>query len=258
MTPMQGRPQQPPADINHYQNTMMNLVYNVCSIVTLPLEMLLRPQYGTRYCPPTIQFFTSVMMTLLPVLSGMADSFSHMLPFMGFTRLTGMFGIGTLSKLYFAGSFIQGFRIWRLMMSPQREKISHYEGAALPIFRVLPGSFFTVRIIYEPLFVLVMTLVLQNFFILQDSAVHYLVIAAVMLAMKEYVAWFKSWEALRDIMDAANTGPIIAKIVDNTATDDEYAQIHVASLPKDLSNEFRQSTADRLKRIFSDDERKLP
>jgi hypothetical protein len=251
MTPTQGRSQQQPADINHYQNTMMNLVYNVCSIVTMPIEMLLRPTFGSQYCPPTIQFFTSVMMTLLPLFSGIADGFSHMLPFMGFAHLTGMFGIATLSKLYFAGAFIHGFRIWRLMIHMEKEKISYYEGAALPIFRILPGSFFTVRIIYEPLFVLIVTLVLQNFFILQASAVHYLVIAAIMLAMKEYVSWFKSWQELRAIMDAAAAGPIIAKIIDNTATDDEYAQIHVARLSKNLPDGFRQSAADRMGRSFS-------
>ncbi len=38
----------------------MNLVYNVCSIVTCPVEMALRPQYGSRYFPPIIMFFSAV------------------------------------------------------------------------------------------------------------------------------------------------------------------------------------------------------
>lgn len=93
MMPTQGQGQQPPANINQFQDTMMNVVYNVCSIVTLPVEMALRPQYGSRYFPPVILFFSAVMMMVLPVLSEMASGFSRMLPFGGFQMESGMFGM---------------------------------------------------------------------------------------------------------------------------------------------------------------------
>ena len=33
----------------HLQNTALNGVEVVCSIVSMPVEMIIRPQYGTRY-----------------------------------------------------------------------------------------------------------------------------------------------------------------------------------------------------------------
>ena len=38
---------------------MVNVVYNVCGIFTTPVEMALRPKYGTRYFSPIILFFSS-------------------------------------------------------------------------------------------------------------------------------------------------------------------------------------------------------
>ena len=73
MTPNQSLTGTPQAmNINTIQTTMMNLVYNVCSIVTMPVEMALRPHYGSRYFPPVIMFFSAAMMILLPVIFGLA------------------------------------------------------------------------------------------------------------------------------------------------------------------------------------------
>ena len=99
---------------------MMKLVYNVCSIVITPIEMALRPQYGSRYFPPFILFFTAVMMMLAPVLDGLF----HMMPFIGGFPGPGLFDIDTFTNLYFLGSFIHGFRIWRRMIHPESEKYS--------------------------------------------------------------------------------------------------------------------------------------
>lgn len=251
MTPTQNQPQQSAGNINQFQDTMMNLVYNVCSVVTCPIEMALRPQYGSRYFPPIITFFSAAMMIVLPLFSEMAESFSHMLPFARFGAPSGMFGIGTLSRLYFLGSMVHGFRIWRRMLHMEREENSVYEGPPLPIFHIIPGSFWMVRIIYEPVFVFALSLVLPNFFILQSSAAHYLMLAALMLAMKNYVAWYRQWEFLRNMMDLRFAGPIIAKLVGNEATEDDLAPIHLASFPKNLPEDVRQAAASHIARAFS-------
>jgi len=39
-------------DINRLQDVAMNVVYNVCGIICIPVEMALRPFYGSRYFPP--------------------------------------------------------------------------------------------------------------------------------------------------------------------------------------------------------------
>ena len=48
-----------------------------------------------------------------------------------------------------------------------------------------------------------------------------------------------------------NAGPIIAKLVDNTATEDDLATIHLASLPKDIPDDVRRDTASHIARAFS-------
>ena len=136
MMPSQGVSQQSPTDINHLQDAMINVVYNVCSIVTMPVEMVLRPQYGTRYFPPVILLFSAVLMILLPVLYGL----SRMVPFIRFQESLGLFGIETFSKLFFLGALIHGIRIWRRMIHMEREQHSLYEGPPLPIFRIVPSS----------------------------------------------------------------------------------------------------------------------
>jgi hypothetical protein len=251
MISAQGQTQQSTMNIDQLQDMMLNVVYNVCSIVTTPVEMALRPLYGSRYFSPVTMFFTAVMMMLLPLFSEMATGLAHMIPFAHVRGPVGMFGIATLSKLYFYGSFIHGLRIWRRILHMEMEECSTYEGPALPIFIILPGSWWMVRIIYEPVFVFTLALVLQNFFILQSSAAHYLMLAAMMLAMKQYVAWYKQWQFLRDLMDMRFAGPRIARLVENRASEDDLAQTHLASFPKNLPDDVRRAAASHIARVFS-------
>lgn len=238
-------------DINRLQDVAMNVVYNVCGIICMPVEMALRPFYGSRYFPPMMMMFSIFMMLLLPVLEGFTAAFSHMIPFMpGAAPPVGLFGIGTFTKWFFIGLFIHGFRTWRRMIHIDREQNSLFEGPPLFIFNLLPGTFWMVRIIYEPVFLLVLSVVLPNFYILQPSAAHYLTFAAVALAMKQYVAWFMQWQFLRGLMDMRNAGPIVAKFVDNTATEDDLATIHLASLPRDIPEDVRRDTAEHIARAM--------
>ena len=129
----QSQQQQQPTDINQWQNMMMMLVYNVCSIGSTPIEMALRPLYGSRYVPPFIQFLSAIMMIVLPVFQGLF----RMIPFVGGQPGPGLFDIGTFTNLFFLGSFIHGFRIWRRMIHPESEQFSWYEGPRCPF----SGSF---------------------------------------------------------------------------------------------------------------------
>lgn len=108
-----------------------------------------------------------------------------------------------------------------------------------------------IRIIYEPIFVFIAAIVLENFFVLQSGAAHFLMFSAFMLAMKQYVAWYMQWQFLRELMDMRNAGPIIAKVVDNSATDDELASVHLASIPKDIPEDLRKQTASFIARAFT-------
>jgi hypothetical protein len=250
MTPTQGLSQQSHHGVESYEALALYLVYNFCSIFTLPVEMLLRPRFGSQYFPPMISMFSSIMMVLLPVFLIVADGISHMLPFGAFALPQGLFGIGSLSKLYFLGSFVHGIRVFRRMIHPFTERISTYEGPPLFIFRIIPASFFTIRIIFEPLFVIIVAVVLQNLFILQSSAGHFLEFSAVMLVMKEYTDWLICWKHMRGVLDVQAGAPIIAKFLDNTASQDELASINLASLPKDTPEDVRRQTAQHYARTF--------
>jgi hypothetical protein len=214
----------------------------------MPIEMVIRPWYGSRYHSPLVHACTAGLMILLPFLSELAEGFSRMAPFLRFQGSMGLYGIGSLSKLFFLCSVLHGIRVWRRMLNPLTEQHSFYEGPPLPIFRLF-RSRWMIRILLEPAFVFTLALVLPNFFVLQPSAAHFLMFASVMLALKQYIAWYKNWEQIRDVLDARAKGSILAKIVDNTATDDDRATIHLAGLPKDLPDDVRRDTFSHIARV---------
>jgi hypothetical protein len=251
---MQYTQQESPININQLQNMAMNIVETVCSIFTMPIDIILRPQYGTRYFSVPVIFFSALLMLLLPVFSSAADSFVHMIPFTGAAPPPlGLFGIGSLSSLYFFLSFLHAFRLWRRMIYMDLEQHSEYEGPPLPFFRLIPGSgsFWVTRIVFEPLFVFIGATLLQGVQIIQSGLATYLHMAALMLAMKNFICWYRNWEYIRKILDTRFVGPIIAKLVENKATASDLAPIHLASFPKNISPELRQSAASHIARAFS-------
>ncbi len=240
-------------NINQFHDQMCNLVYNFCSIVTMPVEMVLRPRYGSRYFPPLIIFFSSVMMIVVPVFVAMAGAVGGLIPFARVAAPRGIIGMGDLSRFFFIGAFIHGLRTWWRMIHMEREQNSLDPGPPLPIFYLFPkgSSFWFCRIVWEPVFLFAASVVLTNMFILQSSAATYLQVAAVALAMKNYVGWYQQWQYLRQIMDMNFVGPILAKLAQNQATDKELATANLASFPKNLPPDIRRGAVAHLARIFS-------
>jgi hypothetical protein len=254
MMPSLSKPQQP-VSIDHFQDSMINVVYNVCSIVTMPVELALRPFHGTRYFPPVIMFFSALMMIFIPFIFSLAGAVERFIPFVHVQSSFGMIGMWGFSKLFFVGCLIHGVRKWRLMLHMEKEQNSIYEGPALFFFALLPkATFWRVRIIYEPLFLFALSIVLPNFFILENGAANFLIFSAVFLAMKNYTGWYMHWQFLRELMDMKFAGPIIASMVENRETDDELASIHLASFPKDLNPEIRKAFVAHIARVFTGDD----
>ena len=52
-------------------------------------------------------------------------------------------------------------------------------------------------------------------------------------------------------MDMADTAPTIARIVNNSASDEEMARVHLASLPKNLPPDTCKATVAHLSRAYS-------
>ncbi len=252
MQPQQQQYNQP-MGIEQLHEFAINVVHMACSIVTMPVEIILRPQYGTRYFPIPVTFFSAILMILLPFLSGMATGITHMIPFSGPAMPPpGLFGLASLSSLYFFLVLLHGIRLYRRMIYMDLEQHSQYEGPALPFFRMIPGgrSFWLTRIVLEPVFVFVLASVLESISVIQSGLSFYLHIAALMLAMRNFIYWYRVWELIRSWMDVAAAGPIISKFANNKATEDDLAPIHLASLPKDLSPDMRQAAVSYIARVL--------
>jgi hypothetical protein len=194
-------------------------------------------------------------MVFLPFISATARSIGGMIPFSHQAPIAGLFGLGAFSYLYFLVLTIHGVRIWRRMIYMGRERLSTFEGAALPFFRPLPKSetFWVVRIFYEPIFVCILTFVLEHTFIIQSGLATYLYVAAFALGMKEFCVWYRVWEFLRTKQDIACVGPLLAKAANNEATNDELASIHMASLPKNVSPDARRSLIEHIRKSITPD-----
>jgi hypothetical protein len=241
-----------PTSIDHFQDNAINIVYNVCSILSMPVEMALRPFHGTRYFPPLVIFFSAAMMFLIPAFFSVAGAVAGMIPFVRMQASVGLIGMWGLSKLFFLGLFIHGFRKYRLMLHMEREENSLYPGPPLFFFSWLPkASFWRIRIIYEPLFLIALSVVLPNFFLLEPGAANFLLISAIFLAMKNYAHWYMEWEFIRQLMDIKFIGPKLARVADNGADDEDLGSIHMASFPKDLPPDIRQAALAHVARVFS-------
>lgn len=238
--------------VEHLQNNAMELVYLICSIISQPVEILLRWSYGSRYFPLPVTFFSAAMMLLLPALISLFTNFMHMIPLLSFPPTPGMFGLGDFARIYFAATAIHGVRQWRRMIDPSREMHSRFEGPALRLFAFLPrgSKFWWTRLLWEPLLIVVTSIVLQDLFIAQPPLVLYLRFAALALFMKNFVSWFRSYEVTRDILDVAYSGPAIGKLVENQATEEDLIPFHIASFPKNLDPEVRQAAAERIARNY--------
>jgi hypothetical protein len=244
-------------NVNQLEQTAFSLVFLLCSSICRPIEMILRPFSGTRYYPITVIFFSTGLVIVMPIVSVLTTSVVSMIPLVHARPPSGMFGVGSLFQVYFALTAIHAVRLYRRMIHPETEEHSEYEGDPLPIFYLLPKgrAFWFTRIVWEPLFVIFLATVLGHMFILQSGLVLYLQLAGLALMMKQFIRWYKSWEYIRGIMDARFAGPIIARMAENQATDDELSRIHMASFPKGTPDDIRRSMAANIARSIDMGER---
>jgi hypothetical protein len=252
MIPNQG--QQPGlGSIEQMHETGLNMVANIASVIAMPADMLMRPWFGTRFHSVTVRFFSACLMVLLPAFMALTSGVAGIIPFAHVSPPKGLFGIGSLSELYFLLVAAHNIRLYLRMIHPERELHSEYEGPPLPFFYLLPRghNFWFTRIVWEPAFVLLAATVLQDFLIVQPALATFLRLTALCLFTRSAITWYRQWEWLRQILDSKNAGPAIARLVDNTATQEDLAPIHLASFPKDIDPEIRRAAAMHIARIYS-------
>jgi len=91
---------------------------------------------------------------------------------------------------------------------------------------------------------------LQTMYVIQSSLATYLHCAALMLVIRNFIYWYRVWEMIRIWTDLTVVGPIIVKFAGGTATEDDLAPIHLASLPTNLSPDMRQAAVAHIARAF--------
>jgi hypothetical protein len=238
--------------IDQMQNTAINLVDILCSIIAEPIEILLRPWYGSRYLSVPVKVLAMAMMVLLPAIAALFSGTLFRIPFINIPPPRGMFDLGAFAKVYFLVSFAHGFRVWRRMMHPELEIHSQFEGPALPFFALLwkGTSFWVTRILWEPLFVVLASIALEDLFIIQHPLGLYLRFAAFALMVKSFISWYGFWEFTRIQMDIQNTAPALAEMMSNKSSP-ENSEPHYASLPRNIDPEIRRAAASRIARMFT-------
>jgi hypothetical protein len=235
-------------NIHNLQDVGINAMQLISSVICMPVEMVIRPSSGSRYYPPGVVFLTTILMLFLPVFS-MGVS---MIPFIGGNPPSGIFDLGSLSKLYFFLSFAHGVRVYRLMAHPEREEFSWYEGPPLFFIKMIPGSksFWVTRMAIEPVLVFLTASVLNSLFIFQSGLTAYIHVAAVALAFKQFTHWYRAWEMMRDVLDSRNAGPLFSKVMENTATDEDRSVIYLASLQRNASPDLKKSAAAQITNAY--------
>jgi hypothetical protein len=250
---MNSRPMsQQTGSIAELQERMLNVVYLFTSAVAMPVESALRIGYGSMYYTPAEQFFGGLLMVILPLVFGITSTLVHLIPGVGGGPAFGFIGMWGLSKLFFLGSMVHGFRVFRRMIDMSKEQCSVWEGEPWFFFNWIPkSSFWKIKIFFEPLAVLILAAFLQNIFVLDSTAAHYLMFAALCLMVKSYCQWLGHWMYLRQLLDMKFAGPIIARMTEGNETEEDRAQLHVASLPKDLDPDIRRDLYNNIGRAYS-------
>ncbi len=236
----------------HIHQTGLDAIELICGSISRPLELILRPWHGTRYFALPVVAISTVIMILIPALLLVVDGIISMIPFSHPQPSVGMFSIGSFAELFFLLSAIHAYRLYKRMIHMSSEEHSTFEGPPLPFFPLIPWcrSFHFTRIVAEPLLVLLASIVLQDLFLIQTNLAIYLRVAALALALKSFVAWYRAWEYVRDVLDAKNAGPILAKLAEDRASDDDLASINLA-FPKDVAPEIRAEAIVSIARAYS-------
>jgi hypothetical protein len=220
--PSVPKPPQGPTGIDQWQTQYINITFNICSIVTMPVECGLYLEHGTRYFPPVVQFMCMGFVLVFAAFSGIASAMASMLPSFRNGAAFGFISMMTFVKLFYGALVYHGWRKWKLMWHMEREENSYYSGKPLPIFGWIPKTTFWRRtIVYEPALVLILSRLLPSLYVVDNAVGTFLFFSGICLAMKQYLRWYMEWTVLRDLADGQSAGAKLASIANSKAANDE-------------------------------------
>lgn len=176
------------------ERAFINIVRNLCSVLTAPIEMALYPNLGTRY----------IQIVILAVSYGWTN-----LVCLGTAAISGPQAKSSLVVL--AGSLAlfayHNFRFIRRYNNLDLEKHSEFENAPLLPFRT---TWYKRRALLEPLSIVAVLCVLRGLSLLNNWMTLYLYLCALALHVKCTLIWYNNWLILRIKRDLDYAAPLIA------------------------------------------------
>ena len=173
-----------------YMRMILAGLSGIAGIVTMPIEMWLRPWFGTTYFHPITGGLAWIGIQLLAALAVIGRPAHSHAPI----------GMGVLVMLFWFTWLAHSPRIWRRIHNMDLEDDSDDEGEALPIFRPLPYyGWGSTRIVYEPLLVALSGALLAGVGLAEPSVGLYLLIVAFALLLKNIIRWYDVFRMLREL-----------------------------------------------------------
>lgn len=184
------------------QRYIRMVIIGGCNGFCLPLEMVLRPRYGTRYFLLTSYAWSWGVMQSWLALSWVIRIFRALAP--GIPAETRPVDMGTVLLIFYALFVYHVIRLRRLVVNMNLEKDSEMENSGWKLLRYLPsGKLWTrQRMVYEPVICAAMTIGLYRAEILAFPATAFLLIGSISLSLKATMIYWQGWEFVRGGRDA--------------------------------------------------------
>ena len=184
------------------QRYMRMFIVGCCNGFCLPLEMVLRPRYGTRYFLLTSYAWSWGILQGWVILSWLIRAFRALAP--GIPAETRPVDMGTLLILFYVLFIYHVIRLRRLVVNMNLEKDSEMENPGWKLLRYLPrGKLWTrQRMVYEPIICIAFAVGMYRSEILALPAAAFIMIGGVCLSLKATMIYWQGWEFVRIGRDA--------------------------------------------------------
>lgn len=200
--------------------------------MTLPLDMLLRPKFGSQYYSWTQATTSLAFYKTALVMSGAGTAAANYLYF----HTSHKWPIyATLLCMVVLWSILacHVFRIYKLVIDPVKEHDSMTDGPPLPIFKLLPhgDNWAWVRMVWEPLAVCATATLMGLLGLVPYLFVPFLWACAFALFMRAAYTYWEGWRYCRELLDQINHAPIIQAIADGAQPPEKLGRTLFSSIP---------------------------
>lgn len=203
----------------HAQELWMRMVLagfsGVTAIIAMPIELAMRPRFGTMYFHPVTAALGCLLMQLITAFglaaqpAARAAAGGHSAPI----------GMGVVYLLFCVACLVHTPRLWRRAMHMELEEDAEDEGPALPFFRLLPmAGWGMTRIVYEPLSIVLAGIVGYALGLIEPFVLAYLLLVSAALAWKNAIRWYEVWRVIREILNNQSRGRTLQTFVKGKAS----------------------------------------